>query len=77
MNNVYRYQLALEKFWHTSAEYNTGVSVNRTVMTFWEKMTHPVLLRLNLTSPIIFTGTQTILKVMKSVGIPYYDCSPN
>ncbi len=46
-------------------------------MTFWEKMTHQVLLRLNLTSPIIFTGTQTVLKVMKSVAIPYYDCSPN
>jgi hypothetical protein len=27
MNNVHRYQLALEKFWHILAEYNTGVSV--------------------------------------------------
>jgi hypothetical protein len=27
MNNVDRYQLALEKLWHILAEYNTGVSV--------------------------------------------------
>jgi hypothetical protein len=27
MNNVCRYQLALEKFWHILADHNTGVSV--------------------------------------------------
>jgi hypothetical protein len=30
-----------------------------------------------VTSPIISTRTNTILKVMEAIGIPYYDCSPN